>query len=94
MATLFNVTRIYNAITSVGYMGRSWPWPLITRHRREAFGKPLVQHPLHARTLAVLSAQVAASLQLVFHVVSLQGKQECGEATDERRHLCASDPGG
>ncbi len=81
MATLFNVTRIYNAITSVGYMRRGLALAYAYAEQRKAFGKRLVEHPLHMRTLSQLQARWMASLHLVFEVARLQGKMECDEAT-------------
>ncbi|MBL90442.1 MAG: acyl-CoA dehydrogenase [Myxococcales bacterium] len=85
MATLFNVTRIYNAITSVGYMRRGLALAADFAQRRQAFGRPLSQHPLHVRTLAGLQARLVASLHVVFYVTQLQGKLECDEASQDER---------
>src|SRR5437763_576101 len=49
---------------------------------REAFGKPLIEHPLHRHTLAGLEARCRACFLLTFRVVELLGKEECGTATD------------
>lgn len=52
---------------------------------RSAFGKRLIEHPLHAETLAELEARVRASFVLAFGVVELMGKDECGEATEDEQ---------
>jgi hypothetical protein len=88
MATLFNVTRIYNAITSVGYMRRGLALAFDYAQRRKAFGKALSEHPLHMRTLSDLQSRFMASFHLVFYVAHLQGKVECETASaDEKASL-------
>jgi alkylation response protein AidB-like acyl-CoA dehydrogenase len=52
---------------------------------RSAFGKPLIEHPLHAETLAELETRVRASFMLAFAAVELMGKDECGEATEDEK---------
>jgi hypothetical protein len=50
--------------------------------RRVTFGRPIIEHPLHAETLADLDARFRASFMLTFQVVELMGKEECGEANE------------
>ena len=81
MSTLFNATRIYNAITSVGYMRRGLAMAYAYAEKRTVFGKKLTEQPLHMRTLSQMQARWMASLHLVFELARLQGKVECQEAT-------------
>ena len=85
IASLINVTRIYNANAAVSGMRRAFALAADYSIRRHAFGRPLADHPLHRRTLEQLEAETAAALVLVFRAVELQGKEECGETTDEER---------
>ena len=55
--------------------------------RRIAFGKPLIEHPLHVETLAELSLRFRACFLLAFRVVELLGKEESGEATEAELQL-------
>jgi putative acyl-CoA dehydrogenase len=55
--------------------------------RRHAFGKLLVEHPLHVETLAEMHLEVRAAFLLAFRVVELLGKEECGEATESELRL-------
>ena len=82
IASLFNVTRVYNAIAAVAGMRRALALAHDYAARRRAFGKTLREHPLHAATLAELDARYHASFHLAFHVVELLGREECGEASE------------
>ena len=82
IASLFNVTRVYNAIAAVSGMRRALALAHDYAACRHAFGKRLIDHALHAATLADLDARYHASFHLAFHVVELLGREECGEASD------------
>jgi len=87
IATLFNVTRVYNAVAAVAGMRRAIALATDYARRRIAFGKPLIDHPLHVETLAALGLELRASFLLAFRVVELLGKEECGEASDSELQL-------
>ncbi len=84
MSTLFNITRIYNAIGAAAGMRRGLALARDYATRRVAFGRKLADQPLHVQTLADLQVEFEAAFHLTFHVVGLLGKEECGQAsTDE-----------
>jgi putative acyl-CoA dehydrogenase len=83
IATLFNVTRVYNAVAAVSGMRHVFSLALAYSTVRSAFGKRLFEHPLHFETLAELETRVRASFMLAFAAVELMGKDECGQATDD-----------
>ena len=85
IAHLLNITRIYNAITSVAFMQRGLALARDYARRREAFGRTLAQLPLHVETLADLEVELHGAFHLAFHAVELLGKQECNTATDDER---------
>src|SRR5437762_1962634 len=87
IATLFNVTRVYNAVAAVAGMRRAIALASDYARRRHAFGKPLVEHPLHLETLADMQLELRAAFLLAFRVVELVGRDECGEATDAESRL-------
>ena len=87
IATLMNVTRVYNANAAVGGMRRAVDLACDYARRRRAFGRPLVEHALHRETLAALQTEVAAGLMLLFRAATLQGREETGEATAPERAL-------
>jgi putative acyl-CoA dehydrogenase len=87
IATLFNVTRVYNAVAAVAGMRRCIALATDYSRRRIAFGKPLIEHPLHLETLAAMQLELRAAFLLAFRVVELLGKEESGEASASELHL-------
>ncbi len=85
ISALFNVTRISNAVAAVSGMRSAVSLARAYAGLRSAFGKRLIEHPLHAETLDELETRVRASFMLAFSVVELMGKDECGEASDDER---------
>jgi alkylation response protein AidB-like acyl-CoA dehydrogenase len=77
IATLFNVTRIYNAHTTMGAWKRLMDLARDYAHKRVAFRKPLAHHPLHVKTLADLEVQFQAAFQLTLYTALLLGREEC-----------------
>jgi putative acyl-CoA dehydrogenase len=88
ISALFNVTRVYNAVAAVAGMRRAIALARDFATRRVAFGKRLLDHPLHVETLAAMETEWRAAFLLAFHVVELLGRQEGNEATaDELARL-------
>jgi putative acyl-CoA dehydrogenase len=87
IATLFNVTRVYNAVAAVAGMRRCVALATDYARRRNAFGKPLIAQPLHVETLAEMELETRAAFLLAFRVVELLGKEECGEASDSELQM-------
>ena len=87
IATLMNVTRVYNANAAVAGMRRAFELARAYARRRHAFGRVLLAHALHRETLAAMAVEVAAGLVLLFRAVALQGLEEHGEASAEERAL-------
>lgn len=81
IATLLNITRLYNACCASGYLARALQLARDYAGRRRAFGRTLAEQPLHVETLAGLAAEHAAALQLTFRCAELCGREETGEAT-------------
>lgn len=78
IATLFNVTRIYNSVCAVAKMRRAVVLARDFARRREAFGKFLSEHPLHVETLARMELETRAGFHLVFSLAERLGRVECG----------------
>ncbi len=87
IATLFNITRVYNAVAAIAGMRRAIALASDYAGRRTAFGKKLVEHPLHVETMAQLQLELRASFLLAFRVTELLGKEECGTATPSELQL-------
>ena len=87
IAALFNVTRVYNAVAAVAGMRRAIALASDYARRRRAFGKLLIEHPLHVETLAEMQLELRAAFLLAFRVVELLGKDEVGDATESESRL-------
>ncbi len=83
VASLLNVTRLYNSVCCIGSMSRGLQLMTAYSLERRAFGKMIADHALHIETMASVRARAAACTELVFHAVDLMGKDECGVATPE-----------
>ncbi|WP_250625370.1 acyl-CoA dehydrogenase family protein [Pinirhizobacter soli] len=87
VAPMLNVTRTWNAICAVATIARANALALDYARRREAFGRPLIEQPLHARTLATMQSEGAAAFALAFLIAELLGKVEHQEASAQERVL-------
>jgi alkylation response protein AidB-like acyl-CoA dehydrogenase len=87
IATMLTLTRLHNACASVAGMRRAINLARSYAASRVAFGRPLIEHPLHIETLAALEVECQAALHLLFFLVELLGKDECREASDADRAL-------
>ncbi|EIL87205.1 acyl-CoA dehydrogenase [Rhodanobacter fulvus Jip2] len=81
VAPMLNVTRTWNAVCAVASMARAISLARDYATRRQAFGRPLIEQPLHARTLADMQAEFEAAFALAFEVAHLLGRVESGSAT-------------
>ncbi|PWU18680.1 MAG: acyl-CoA dehydrogenase [Bdellovibrio sp.] len=87
IATLFNISRIYNSICSVASMRRALVLASDYGARRNVFGKALAEWPLHQVTMTDLLTAKAGALLFVFRTVELWGKDETKSATTEESAL-------
>jgi len=87
VAPMLNVTRTWNAVTACAYMRRGLALARDYAHKREAFGKPLIDHPLHQETLADLQAVFEGAFHLTFRVAELLGKAETDAASETESTL-------
>jgi putative acyl-CoA dehydrogenase len=87
IATVLNITRLYNACCAVGFMRRGLALARDYASRRHAFGRPLSEQPLHIETLAGLQVSFEGSFHLVFFAAQLLGKEEAGTATVQERKI-------
>ena len=87
ISSLFNVTRIYNAVCALGYMRRALALADDYAKKREVFGQLLKDQPLHNETIFPLWADSIGCSEFVFELIRLLGREECFEATDEEKAL-------
>ncbi len=83
VAPMLNVTRTWNAICAVASMARAVALARDYATRRQAFGRLLIEQPLHAQTLADMQAEFEGAFALAFEVAHLLGRVEHGVATSE-----------
>lgn len=82
IATMLNITRIHNAIGSVGSLSRGIAWARAYAKVREVFGSPLHEMPAHRATLADLTVDQALVLALVLRCCELTGRVETGAGSE------------
>jgi len=93
IAGMLNVTRMHNALSSAAGMRRGLELALAYARARQAFGRPLVDLPLHRVTLADLAVEAEAGFALVARGMQLLGRLEHGAASElEQRALRALIP--
>jgi len=81
IATLFNITRIYNTISAVSYMRRAFSLSKAYGESREAFGKKIGQHILYRNSLRELEIAYQSNTLLALFLARLLGREECGQAS-------------
>jgi alkylation response protein AidB-like acyl-CoA dehydrogenase len=87
IAPMLNVTRTWNAVCALATMRRCLALAFDYARKREVFGRPLIEQPLHRATLAGLQAEFEAAFGLVFFVAELLGRSERGAATPDEQAL-------
>jgi acyl-CoA dehydrogenase len=93
IAAMLNVTRMHNAISSAAGMRRGVDLAVAYARVRHAFGRPLIDLPLHRATLADLAVEAEAAFALAVRGMELLGRVEHGEAGErEQRALRALVP--
>ncbi|MFC5740591.1 acyl-CoA dehydrogenase family protein [Dyella tabacisoli] len=87
VAPMLNITRSWNAICAVASMARAISLARDYATRRQAFGRPLIEQPLHAQTLADMQAEFEGAFALAFEVTHLLGRVEQGIAAPHEAAL-------
>ncbi|RUS77874.1 hypothetical protein EGW08_014387 [Elysia chlorotica] len=83
MSQMLTLTRIHTAVHAAGAMRRIVNLARDYAGRRKAFGRRLLQHPLHVHTLAGLEVEARAAAIFVFEVSRLLGRQETQAPSEE-----------
>jgi len=87
IASLLNMTRLWNTVVAASGMRRALHLALDYSRRRTAFGERLAEKPLHRDTLASLEAEAEGAFLLAFRVAELQGRVEAGREGERDRLL-------
>ena len=75
---VLQVTRLWNAFGSLSTMARCLALARDYAHRRDVFGKPLIEQPLFADALAGWEAEFESAFHLAMEVALLLGRVESG----------------
>jgi acyl-CoA dehydrogenase len=86
IADMLNLSRLYNAVASVGVIGRAVYEARYYIERRQAFGRPIIEWPLAQQTFFDLEAEQVAATLLTFETVALLARADAGD-TDAARLL-------
>ncbi len=81
------ITRLWNSVSAASGMRRATALARDYATRRVAFGRNLIDQPLHQATLAWMQAETEAAMQLTFRAVALLGREQAGNASDDERAL-------
>ncbi|EFC46123.1 predicted protein [Naegleria gruberi] len=88
IATMINVTRIYNSICAVAKMRRAVNIAQDFASKRIVNkGQILAHNTLHLRWLSKMVAETTGSLHFVMDCVRILGKEECGIANQNERQI-------
>jgi alkylation response protein AidB-like acyl-CoA dehydrogenase len=87
IAPMLNVTRTWNSVCACALARRGLALARDYAGKREAFGAPLAEKPLHVDTLAGLEAEFLGALHLTFFVAELMGREEASRASAEQGKL-------
>nr|XP_056715028.1 acyl-CoA dehydrogenase family member 11-like [Euleptes europaea] len=87
IANMLTITRIHNVIYAVASMRRMISMARDYATKREAFGKPLKEHPLHMQTLARMEVQARGAFLLLMGMSRLLGLEETNMATEQDQHM-------
>ena len=87
IAPMLNITRTWNAVSSVALLRRGLALARDYAGKRIAFGGPLSDKPLHLDTLAGIQAELEGALLLTFRAVELLGREEADEISEEELRL-------
>lgn len=87
IATLFNITRIYNTVSAVSYIRRAYSLSKAYSSIREAFGSKIDNHVLHRKTLREMEMAYQSNTMFALFLSRLLGKEECNTATETEKDL-------
>lgn len=83
MLEALNLSRICNAVASLGIMRRSLNEASDYARQREAFGRKLIEFPMVQDTLGKLTAKMEVELVTVFDLIKLYDRVVANEASEE-----------
>lgn len=82
ITTILNISRLYNSVCATGTIYRLHSLLRDYSKKRFAFGKKLIDHPLHQETLIKTQADTNACVHFICEMATLLGRSEVSEATE------------
>jgi len=82
ISSMFNVTRLYNSVTSVAALRRILLLATDYSSKRSTFGKKIEEHPLNVRILTDANADFHACFYFTFLVAEIFGNEEVFEVNN------------
>ena len=82
IAPMLHITRYHNALGCVGYMRRMVNLAKDYSRRRFAFGKRIIDHPLHVRLLRSMELDTQGNLLFCMEAARLLGRSDAKVATE------------
>ena len=80
---MLTITRLWNSVMAASGLRRAVALTTDYARRREAFGRRLVDQPLHQATMAQLRVRHAAATAMSLRLAELLGREEAGVITAE-----------
>lgn len=87
VATMLNITRLYNSVCSIGQMTRGLDLLRDYSGKRRAFKNTLETHPLHLRVMVEEECKLLIGFMLTMEMVRLMGKEDLGQASEPEKDL-------
>lgn len=87
MMEALNLSRICNAVASLGIMRRAFNEAVMYAERRNAFGKKLTDFPMVQESLATMKSKLEVELATTFDLIKLFDKVTSENASDEETIL-------
>lgn len=83
ISQMLQITRLHNAISCASYAQRAFSLARDYSHRREAFGKKIIELPLHIQTLGRIDLNCKAMTIFALECARILDSIEYGSATNE-----------
>jgi acyl-CoA dehydrogenase len=79
MAEMLNLSRLYNAVASVGVIGRAVYEARHYIERRSVFGRPVIEFPLAQATFFDIEAEQVGATLMTFEAIEALGRADAGD---------------
>jgi putative acyl-CoA dehydrogenase len=88
ISSMFNVTRLYNSVTSIAAFRRILALATDYSSKRSAFEKTIIQHPLTLRLLDEAKVDFTAAFHFTFLIAEIFGNEEVYETNNSLELAC------